>query len=319
MKITVLDGYTLSPGDLSWKELEKLGDCTIYDRTPSDLTVKRAKNADIVLTNKTVLSDRIINELPKMKYIGILATGYDVVDINTAKEKGIPVTNVPSYGTESVAQMVFAHILNLIHRVAHHALTVREGKWAASDDFCYWDFPLMELQGKILGIIGIGRIGQATSRIAKAFGMKILAYDIYPPEKLLKGVKTVALDDLLKKSDIVTLHSPMTGENKKMINKQRLEMMKSTAYLINTSRGPLIDEQALADTLNKEEIAGAGLDVLSIEPPKKDNPLYNAKNCFITPHIAWATKAARQRLMNIAVDNVMQYINGKPVNIVNEV
>lgn len=319
MKITVLDGYTLSPGDLSWKELEKLGDCTIYDRTPSDLTVKRAKNADIVLTNKTVLSDRIINELPKMKYIGILATGYDVVDINTAKEKGIPVTNVPSYGTESVAQMVFAHILNLIHRVAHHALTVREGKWAASDDFCYWDFPLMELQGKILGIIGIGRIGQATSRIAEAFGMKILAYDIYPPEKLLKGVKTVALDDLLKKSDIVTLHSPMTGENKKMINKQRLEMMKSTAYLINTSRGPLIDEQALADTLNKEEIAGAGLDVLSIEPPKKDNPLYNAKNCFITPHIAWATKAARQRLMNIAVDNVMQYINGKPVNIVNEV
>jgi len=319
MKITVLDGYTLSPGDLSWKELEKLGDCTIYDRTPSDLTVKRAKNADIVLTNKTVLSDRIINELPKMKYIGILATGYDVVDINTAKEKGIPVTNVPSYGTESVAQMVFAHILNLIHRVAHHALTVREGKWAASDDFCYWDFPLMELQGKILGIIGIGRIGQATSRIAKAFGMKILAYDIYPPEKLLKGVKTVALDDLLKKSDIVTLHSPLTGENKKMINKQRLEMMKSTAYLINTSRGPLIDEQALADTLNKEEIAGAGLDVLSIEPPKKDNPLYNAKNCFITPHIAWATKAARQRLMNIAVDNVMQYINGKPVNIVNEV
>jgi len=319
MKITVLDGYTLSPGDLSWKELEKLGDCTIYDRTPSDLTVKRAKNADIVLTNKTVLSDRIINELPKMKYIGILATGYNVVDINTAKEKGIPVTNVPSYGTESVAQMVFAHILNLIHRVAHHALTVREGKWAASDDFCYWDFPLMELQGKILGIIGIGRIGQATSRIAKAFGMKILAYDIYPPEKLLKGVKTVALDDLLKKSDIVTLHSPLTGENKKMINKQRLEMMKSTAYLINTSRGPLIDEQALADTLNKEEIAGAGLDVLSIEPPKKDNPLYNAKNCFITPHIAWATKAARQRLMNIAVDNVMQYINGKPVNIVNEV
>jgi len=317
MKITVLDGYTLNPGDLSWNELKKLGDCKIYDRTPSAQTVDRAKDANVVLTNKTVVSRAMMDQLPKMRYIGVLATGYNVVDIDAAREMGIPVTNVPAYGSESVAQMVFAHILNLTQRVAWHAQTVREGRWADGDDFCYWDYPLVELQGKTLGIVGLGRIGQAVSRIARGFDMKILAYDVYPPAELPQGIQTVKMDELLEKSDVVSLNCPLTKDNEKMISQQQLEMMKPSAYLINTSRGPLIDEQALADALNKGKIAGAGLDVLSLEPPAKDHPLYHARNCFITPHISWATQEARQRLMYIAVDNLKQYMDGKLVNVVN--
>lgn len=317
MQITVLDGYTLNPGDLSWDELKKLGDCTIFDRTPFDQTVERATDAEIVLTNKTDVSRRTIKQLPRLRYIGILATGYDVVDVHAARENGIPVTNVPTYGTESVAQMAFAHILNLTQRVAYHAHTVRDGRWTESEDFCYWDYPLMELHGKTLGIIGLGRIGQTVAQIAAGFGMKILAYDIHTPEDLPGEVQTVALDRLLKKSDIVTLHCPLTRDNEKMINEERLTMMKPTAYLINTSRGQLIDEQALKEALQQEQIAGAGLDVLSVEPPAKDNPLYDIKNCFITPHIAWATKEARQRLMNVAVENVRQFLQGHIVNSVN--
>ncbi len=316
MDIVVLDGYTLNPGDLSWEGLEALGDCRIYDRTPAEETVARARDAEIVLTNKVALGSDEIAALPKMQYIGVLATGYNVVDVAAARKRDIPVTNVPTYGTQSVAQMVFAHILNLTQHVAHHARTVRDGRWGTSPDFCYWDFPLTELAGQTIGIIGFGRIGRATAAIAKAFGMRILAYDTSPVNDE-SGLIYADLDAIVRESDVISLHCPLSAENEGLIGAERLAMMKRTAFLINTSRGPLVDQEALAAALNDGRIAGAGLDVLSVEPARGDNPLLTARNCFITPHIAWATKSARERLMNTAVENVRAFIDGEPVNVVN--
>jgi glycerate dehydrogenase len=325
-KIVVLDGYTLNPGDLTWKDLEALGQYIIYDRTDPKEVVPRAKDAEIVLTNKTALSSDAIKQLPKLKYIGVLATGYNIVDTETARTRSIPVTNVPAYSTQSVAQMVFAHLLNLAQHVAHHAETVRCGRWTSNPDFCYWDMPLIELAGLTMGIIGFGRIGRAVAKLALAFGMKVIAYDIVTPphqkrlsEALLVRGQFVELDDIFRFSDVISLHCPLTPQTKKIINKEHLELMKKTAYLVNTSRGPLVDEQALAQALNNERIAGAGLDVLSEEPPSKNNLLLKAKNCFITPHIAWATRAARERLLQVAVDNVASFLAGKPQNVVNGV
>ncbi len=318
MKIVVLDGYTLNPGDLSWKSLESLGDCEIFDYSASEEIIPRAKNADIVLTNKARLSKKVIDQLPGLKYIGVLATGYNVVDIETATKRQIPVTNVPAYSTESVAQMAFAHMLNLTQRVGHHDQTVKEGRWAKSRDFCYWDTPLQEINDLILGIVGLGQIGQAVARIGQGFGMHVMAYDIHPPDPLPVGIELFSLEVLLEYADIVTLHCPLTTDNVKMINKTTLSRMKKSAFLINTSRGGLIDEQALAEALNNEQIAGAGLDVLSEEPPRADNPLIKAINCFITPHISWASYAARERLMDIAVDNVAMFLDGELQNVVNK-
>jgi glycerate dehydrogenase len=314
-----LDAFTLNPGDLAWKSLEELGECAIYDRTAPEDTVQRADGAEIVLTNKTLLSSDIIERLAKLQYIGVLATGYNVVDVEAARKRGVPVTNVPTYGTDSVAQMVFAHLLNLTQNVAHHAQTVSGGRWCSSVDFCYWDTPLIELVGLTMGIIGFGRIGQATAKLALAFGMKVVAYDVVTPSSKPKGCQLVGLEDVFRLADVISLHCLLTPETKKMINKERLELMKKTAFLINTSRGPLVDEQALAEALNNEGIAGAGLDVLTTEPPDEKNPLLKAKNCYITPHIAWATRAARERLLHAAVDNVAAFLAGRAKNVVNGV
>lgn len=315
MKIVVLDGYTLNPGDLSWSRLQELGCCVVYDRTPPDMVIERADDAEIVLTNKTILSKAILEKLRKLKYIGVLATGYNVVDIVVARERGIIVTNVPNYGTQSVAQAVFAHLLNLAHRYAYHAQTVVEGRWCTSKDFCYWDFPLVELSGLTMGIVGYGRIGQNVAAIARVFGMKVLASNTSP---IKDGTVTeVDIDTLFARSDVITLHCPLKPHNEKMVNARLLGLMKSTAFLINTSRGLLIDEAALAQSLNSEKLAGAGLDVLSKEPPDPANPLLKAKNCFISPHIAWATQSARKRLLNIAIDNVKAFLNDNVMNRVN--
>jgi glycerate dehydrogenase len=316
-QIVVLDGYTLNPGDLSWDGLEALGLCTVYDRTAGEDTVARAGDAEIVITNKTVLSSDVIDRLANLKYIGVLATGYNVVDIEAARSRGILVANVPAYSTRSVAQMAFAHLLNLALRVGHHAQTVSSGKWSSHPDFCYWDTPLIELAGLTMGIIGFGRIGRAAAEVALALGMKVIAYDVAAPADVPRGCRLVGLDDVFRESDVLSLHCPLTSENKGIVNEQRLAMMKTSAFLINTSRGPLVDEQALAQALNNEQIAGAGLDVLTSEPPDKDNPLLSAKNCFITPHISWATRAARARLLKVAVENVAAFLEGKPQNIVN--
>lgn len=315
MKIVVLDGFTANPGDLSWAALHALGECTIHDRTPADQTVARSRDAELVLTNKTVLNQAVLDHLPRLKYIGVLATGYNVVDVQTAAKRGIPVANVPAYSTDSVAQMVFALLLELTQHVGHHARTVRDGRWAASDDFCYWDHPLIELAGLTLGIVGLGRIGQSTARIGAAFGMRVCACNRSP--RAIDGIRDVDLETLLRESDVVSLHCPLTADNTGMINAKRLAWMKPNAFLINTSRGPLIDEPALADALNAGRLAGAGLDVLSQEPPSPDNPLRKAKNCMITPHIAWATHAARTRLVDTAVANVKAFLDGKPTNVVN--
>ncbi|MBW7991282.1 MAG: D-2-hydroxyacid dehydrogenase [Planctomycetes bacterium] len=319
MNIVVLDGYTLNPGDLTWKDLESLGQCTVYDRSAPEEVAPRAKNSEIILTNKTVLSSDTIKQLPKMKYIGVLATGYNIVDIETAHDKDIPVTNVPTYGTQSVAQMVFAHLLNFTLHAAHHAQTVRSGRWTSNPDFCYWDTPLIELAGLTMGIIGFGRIGRATAKLALAFGMNVIFYDIAKPSSIPQGCQSAGLDDIFRTSDIISLHCPLTSDTKKIINRERLELMKKTAFLINTSRGPLIDDQALAEALNNDMIAGAGLDVLSEEPPGENNPLLKARNCCITPHISWATISARKRLLKVAVDNVASFLTGKPHNVVNGV
>ncbi|MEJ2701248.1 MAG: D-2-hydroxyacid dehydrogenase [Sedimentisphaerales bacterium] len=319
MKIVVLDGYTLNPGDLSWSALEALGDCTIYDRTPTEQIVPRARQAEIVLTNKTPLSAQTIAGLTKLKYISVLATGYNIVDVEAAHERDIPVSNVPLYATESVAQMVFAHLLNLALNVAHHAQTVRDGRWSSSVDFCYWDTPLVELQGLTMGIIGFGRIGRATAKLARAFGMNVIVYDVTTPSEMPDGCRLVELEDVFRESDVVSLHCPLTPQTEKLVSAERLALIKPTAYLINTSRGALIDERALADALNEDRIAGAGLDVLSVEPPDQDNPLLTAKNCHLTPHIAWATRAARQRLLRVSVDNVAGFLTGRPQNVVNDV
>ena len=315
MNIVVLDGFTLNPGDLNWEGLKKLGDCMVYDRTPPELTFERAITAEIVLTNKVILNKEIIEQLPKLKYIGVLATGYNVVDMDAAKKADITVTNIPAYSTDSVAQMVFSHILNMVQNVAVHAQSVSGGEWAKSIDFSYWKTPQMELVGKTLGIIGFGQIGQAVAKIGLAFGMKIIFHNRSPKNTALNA-RQVDLETLLKQSDFVSINCPLTDENKGFINSTTLNLMKQSAFLINTGRGPLINEQDLADALNAGKIAGAGLDVLSTEPPQENNPLQKAKNCFITPHIAWATFEARERLMNIAVENVLAFKEGNPVNVV---
>ncbi len=317
MKIVVLDGGTLNPGDLTWEGLEALGDCEIYDRTPPELVVERAKDADIILTNKVVIDRAVLDQLPKLKYISVLATGFDIVDTEAARERGIPVSNVPTYGTQSVAQMVMAHLLNLTQHVAYHAETVREGRWSRSDDWCYWDYPLIELDGLTMGVVGFGRIGRAVARVAQAFGMKIVAFDEYVQDPGDPQVTMMNFEDLLRNADVVTFHTPLTPQTEGMLNAETLKLMKKTAFVINTSRGPVIDSAALAEALNSGQIAGAGLDVLDIEPPPLDHPLLKAKNCYITPHISWATRSARARLMQTTVDNVAAFLRGEALNVVN--
>lgn len=316
-RIVCLDGYTLNPGDLDWGPIQALGEFVTHDRSTPSEVVSRAEGAEIVLTNKTALSREHFARLPKLKYVGVLATGYNVVDIEAARERKIPVANIPTYGTRSVAQMVFAHLLNLTQRVGAHAGTVREGQWVKCPDFCYRVTPLVELEGLTMGIVGFGRIGQTTGAIARAFGMRVLAFSPGLSLGEREGARSVPLEELLRESDAVSLHCPLTTETKGLINRERLGLMKPTAFLVNTSRGPLVDEAALAEALNAGKIAGAGLDVLAVEPPKADNPLLAAKNCFITPHIAWATRAARARLLQIAADNVRAFLAGKPRNVVN--
>lgn len=316
MTIVVLDGFTLNPGDLAWAELESLGTCTIYDRTPPGEVLSRAAGTEIVLTNKTELPRNAIERLPRLQYIGVLATGTNVVDLAAARARGIPVTNVPAYGTKSVAQLTFALLLELAQHAGHHARTVREGRWTRSPDWCYWDFPLLELDGLTLGIVGFGRIGRAVADLAAAFGLRVLAFDPGAAATPV-FVRRVELDALFRESDVVSLHCPLTPQTAKLINARRLALMKRTAFLLNTSRGPLVDEAALAEALNSGRIAGAALDVLSVEPPPADNPLLTARNCLITPHLAWATRAARLRLMQIAVANVRAFLQGKPQNVVN--
>lgn len=314
MKIIVLDGYALNPGDLSWEEMQALGDFTVYDRTSPSEVLERSAGAEVLITNKTVLTADHIKALPQLKYIGVLATGYNVVDIEAARNYGIVVTNIPAYSTPSVAQMVFAHLLNITHRVGYYASQNTEGRWAKNKDFCYWDTNLVELSGKTLGIVGFGNIGQATAQIALAMGMNVCAYTSKSQSALPKGIQKVSLDELFCICDVVSLHCPLTPETKEMVNADRLKTMKSSAILINTGRGPLINEQDLADALNQGIIAGAGVDVLSTEPPLPDNPLLTARNCFVTPHVAWATFEARRRLMQIAAGNLKSFIEGNVIN-----
>jgi glycerate dehydrogenase len=317
MQIVVLDGHTLNPGDLSWRELEALGSCTVHDRTPPDRVIERAANADIVLTNKTPLTAGQIAALPNLKYIGVLATGFNIVDVQAARGRGIPVANVPTYGTRSVAQMTLALLLELTQHVGHHAETVRNGRWTSSPDFCYWDSPLVELDGLTLGILGFGRIGQSVGELARAFGMTTVCHTRNPDAVLPETVTRVPLERLFRESDVLSLHCPLTPETQHVVNRERLSWMKPTSFLLNTSRGPLIDEAALAEALNSGTISGAGLDVLAVEPPVGENPLLTARNCLVTPHIAWATKAARSRLMQTAVSNVAAFVRGTPQNVVN--
>ena len=317
MKIAVLDGFCLNPGDLQWVAIEALGETVVYDRTSRDEVIERAKDADVVLTNKTIIKKETMQQLPKLKYIGVLATGYNVVDIEAAREQGIVVTNIPAYSTDSVVQNVFAHILNIANQVAHHSVAVKAGRWTSSRDFSFWDMSLMELSGKTMGLVGLGNIGMATAKVAHAFGMKVIAMTSKTKEELPDFITSVDKEVLMSTSDIISLHCPLNDETRNIINKQSLELMKPTAILINTGRGPLIDEQALADALNSGQLFAAGLDVLSSEPPKADNPLLDARNCYITPHIAWATFEARQRLMKIATDNLQAFAQGKLVNVVN--
>ncbi|MEJ6949640.1 D-2-hydroxyacid dehydrogenase [Natronospora cellulosivora (SeqCode)] len=318
MKIAILDGYTLNPGDLSWEGFKALGDVALYDRTPVEKILERAKGARVIIINKTPISRETIEVLPDLKYIGVLATGYNVVDIEAAKEKNIPVCNIPTYGTASVAQFVFALLLELCHHVQKHSDAVKNDEWSECADFCFWKNPLVELSGKTMGIIGFGRIGEQTANIAEAFGMKLIAFDSYQSNQSHRNnFKWAGLDELLSQADVVSLHCPLFPETKGIINKNKLNKMKKTAFLINTSRGSLVVEQDLADALNNGIIAGAGLDVLALEPASKDNPLLQANNCIITPHIAWATKEARSRLMDLAVENLKSFLEGNPVNVVN--
>jgi glycerate dehydrogenase len=318
MKLVVLDGHTLNPGDLNWDELGSLGELTVYDRTPPELTVERAQDAEAVFTNKVILGPEQIRQLPKLRYIGVLATGTNVVDLPAATARRIVVTNVPAYSTESVVQMVFAHILNLSFGYSRHTQSVRDGRWQQSPDFCYWDQPLIELSGRILGIIGFGRIGLAVALAARGFGLQVFVNAHSIPRYVPNEVRLVSLEEIFRGSDIVSLHCPLTRETRQIVNLKHISMMKRSAWLINTGRGPLVDEKALADALNSGRIAGAGLDVLSTEPPQPDNPLLAAKNCFITPHIAWATVQSRQRLMRTVVGNLRAFLEGRPLNVVRE-
>ena len=316
MQIIILDGYTANCGDLSWEALENIGELTVYDRTRPEEVVLRAKDAEIVLTNKVCLRKQEIEQLPKLKYIGVLATGYNVVDLEAAKEHGVVVTNVPAYSTESVAQMVFAHLLTVTNRTEHYALLNREGKWSSSPDFCYWDTPLTELAGKTLGIVGLGNIGRRVAVIAQAFGMKVVASTSKTADQLPSDIGKRTIDELLKESDVVTLHCPLAPGTLHLINSQTLQMMKPSAILINTGRGPLVNDQDVADALKANRLRAYCADVLSEEPPRADNPLLGCENAFVTPHIAWATKEARARLIEVAIANVKAFIDGRPVNVV---
>lgn len=318
MKIVILDGYTENPGDLSWEGFEQLGELTVYDRTSltdAEEAIARIGEAEVVLTNKTPLTHDILSACPSVRYIGLLATGYNVVDIAAAKEKEITVCNIPTYGTSAVAQMVFALLLEICHHVGEHSQAVLNGDWTNCADFCFWNYPLIELMDKCIGIIGFGRIGQNTAQIAQAFGMKVLAYDEHVIEEAKGLGEYVSLDELLSQSDVISLHCPLFPSTAGIINKDNIAKMKDGAIIINTSRGPLIVEQDLADALNAGKVYAAAVDVVSTEPIKADNPLLKAKNCIITPHIAWAPKESRKRLMDIAVDNLKAFLDGKPVNI----
>ena len=320
MKIVVLDGYTENPGDLSWAELEALGEVTIYDRTSyveSPLIAERIGGADIAITNKTPISRETIDKCPNLKAIAVLATGYNVVDYSYAKEKGIVVQNVPAYGTASVGQYAIALLLEICHHIGHHSQTVHDGKWASHIDWCYWDYPLIELDGKTAGIIGFGRIGQTTGRIAKALGMNVLAHTPHPSEAGKAIAEYVSLDELLARSDVVFLHCNLTPENTGLIGKENITKMKDGAILINNARGQLIVEQDVAEALKSGKLAGAGLDVVYTEPIKADNPLLGAPNCILTPHMSWGAKEARQRIMDITVENVKSVADGSPINVVN--
>jgi glycerate dehydrogenase len=304
----------LNPGDLGWEGLEALGECTVYVRTPPGEVVARSRGAEIVLTNKTVIDRQVMEALPDLRYVGVLATGYDVVDVRAAADKGITVTNVPSYGTESVAQATFALLLELVSHVGLHAASVREGNWSRAEDFCYWEKPITELGGLTMGIVGYGAIGRAVARIARAFLMEVVVHTEPPQEE--PGTAFVGLDRLFTESDVVTLHCPLTPETRGLVGAERLALMKPTAILLNTARGPLVDEDALAEALGEGRIAGAGLDVLPAEPPPSDNPLLTARNCLITPHVAWAARASRERLMRTAVGNVEAFLAGRATNVV---
>jgi glycerate dehydrogenase len=316
MRIVVLDGYTLNPGDLSWATFSALGECAVYDRTPPGEVLARARGAEIILVNKAPLDVGTLGALAGLRYIGVLATGFNIVDVKAARELGIVVTNIPTYGTRSVAQHVFALLLELTQRVGYHAGTVREGRWSASPDWCYWDYPLVELAGLTVGIVGYGRIGQATARVAEAFGMNVIAHDVGAPPPGVPTVRMVDLDTLFTEADVVSLHCPLTADTRHLVDARRLGLMKKSAFLINTSRGPLVNEADLAAALNAGRIAGAGLDVLAVEPPLPNNPLLGARNCLLTPHIAWATHSARSRLMGIAADNLRAFLAGQPINVV---
>lgn len=316
MQIVILDGYTANGGDLSWKALEDIGELTVYDRTRPEEVVLRAKDAEIVLTNKVCLRKQEMEQLPRLKYIGVLATGYNVVDLEAAREHGIIVTNVPAYSTESVAQMVFAHLLTITNRTEHYARLNREGNWSSCPDFCYWDTPLTELAGKTLGIVGLGNIGRRVAVIALSFGMKVVAYTSKTADQLPSGIWKRTIDELLKESDVVTLHCPLAPGTHHLINSQTLQMMKPSAILINTGRGLLVNDQDVADALKANQLRAYCADVLSEEPPRADNPLLPCENAFITPHIAWATMEARSRLIDVAIGNVKAFIDGQPVNVV---
>ena len=314
MKIVVLDGYTLNPGDLVWDDLKELGVCTVHDRTVPDQLIERSNGAQVLLTNKVILDREVMEQLPELAYIGVLATGINVVDVEAARDRGIVVTNVPAYGADSVAQFVFALLLEHTSGVAKHYKAVHDGKWSLSPDFTFSEIPMIELAGLTMGIVGFGEIGRTVTKIAEAFGMKVVVHTRTPGED--DGIKYVDLETIFSESDVVSLHCPLTPETEGLVNRDHLRMMKETAILINTSRGPVVDEPALADALNSGQIAGAALDVLSVEPPPVDNPLFRARNCIITPHIAWATLASRGRLMDTVVGNVKAWMGGQPVNVV---
>jgi len=324
MKIVVLDGYTLNPGDITWKGLEKLGEVTVYDRTSYslsgvDLIVERAKDAEIVFTNKTPLPREVLEQLPNLKFIGVLATGYNVVDVEAAKEKGITVSNIPTYGTDAVSQMAIALLLEMCHHIGSHSESVKRGEWSNNEDWCYWNFPLIELSGKTMGIIGYGKIGQVTGKIAQALGLKVIAFDSYKNKDLeCETMKYVSMDKLLTDSDVITLHCPLFESTKGIINKDTISKMKDGVMIINNSRGSLVVEEDLAEALNSGKVAGAAVDVVSSEPIKEDNPLLKAKNCIITLHISWAPIESRQRLMDIAIDSLEKFLSGNPINIVND-
>ena len=318
MKIVILDAYTTDPNGLAWKALEAMGDLTVYDRTPSEETVLRAKDAEIVLTNKVLMKRREIEQLPKLRYIGVLATGYNVVDLEAASEHGITVTNVPAYSTESVAQMVFAHLLTVTNHVEHYAHENRKGRWAACTDFCYWDTPLTELAGKTFGIVGLGNIGRRVAAIAHAFAMNVVAYTSKSADELPPYIRKASMDELLAESDVLSLHCPLTPATQHLICRQTLQKMKSTAILINTGRGPLVSDQDVADALNAHRLRAFCADVLTEEPPKENaNPLLQCANAYITPHIAWASAEARARLVDVAIGNVRAFVDGTPQNVVN--